>query len=200
MTFKILAAVILGIITGYFYFPSFMVQHIGLLIDVGLCLLLLFVGIDIGMQGNILTKIKKMGFKVLLVPLMVAIGSIAGAITAGIFINLPFNEAGAIGAGFGWYSLSAIELSKHSAQLGTLAFITNVIREIIALITIPLIAKYVGNYEAIAPAGATAMDTTLPIISKSTDGSIAMVSFITGVVLSSMVPILVPLIMSLGGI
>lgn len=200
MTIKILAAVILGILTGYFYFPSFMVEHIGLLIDIGLCLLLFFVGIDIGMQGNILKKIREKGFKILLIPLMIAIGSIVGAVAGGLLIKLPFNEAAAIGAGFGWYSLSAIELSKHSAQLGTLAFITNVIREVIALITIPLIAKYIGKYEAIAPAGATAMDTTLPVISRSTDGSVAIVAFITGVVLSSMVPILVPLMMSLKGI
>ncbi|SCY98258.1 lysine exporter LysO family protein [Alkaliphilus peptidifermentans] len=197
MTFKILAAVFLGIFTGFFLFPEYLVSHIGLLIDFGLCLLLFFVGIDIGKQKDILIKIKDMGFKILLVPIMIAFGSIMGAMIGGVLLKMPINEAGAIGAGFGWYSLSAIELSKHSAQLGTLAFATNVSREVIALITIPSIAKYFGKLECIAPAGATAMDTTLPIISKSTDGGIAVISFITGVVLSSLVPILVPLMMKL---
>ncbi|KAB3537347.1 lysine exporter LysO family protein [Alkaliphilus pronyensis] len=197
MTYKILTAVVAGILTGFFIYPDYLVQYIGLLIDLGLCLLLFFVGIDIGRQKDILLKVKVMGFKILLVPIMIGLGSIVGAIFGGIVIELPINEAAAVGAGFGWYSLSAIELSKHSAELGTLAFTTNVTREVIALITIPIIAKYIGKLESIAPAGATAMDTTLPIISRSTDGSVAIISFITGVVLSSLVPVLVPLMMKL---
>lgn len=197
MTFKILLAVIMGIAVGFSVFPDGLVAHIGLLIDIGLCLLLFFVGIDIGRQGKIFQQIKKMGFRILLVPAMIALGSIVGCIAAGLLLKIPYNEAAAIGAGFGWYSLSAIELSKHSAQLGTLAFVTNVCREIIALITIPLIAKYIGRLESIAPAGATSMDTTLPIIANATDGTVAVVAFVSGVILSSLVPILVPLMMSL---
>ncbi len=197
MTYKIILSVIFGILFGRFFFPVALAEYVGLLIDLGLCVLLFFVGIDIGKQKNIFFKIKKIGMKVLLVPLMIGIGSILGAMLGGFFLRIPLKEAGAVGAGFGWYSLSAIELSKHSSQLGTLAFVTNVIREVIALMSIPIIAKYIGKLESIAPAGATAMDTTLPVISKATDGSIAIISFITGVVLSTMVPILVPLIMSL---
>lgn len=196
MTVKIIAAVVLGILSGIFIFPESMIDYMGVLIDVGLCLLLFFVGIDIGKEGDFLAKIKKTGFRVFLVPTMIAVGSIAGAICGGFLLKIPYNEAGAIGAGFGWYSLSAIELTKHSAQLGTLAFITNVVREVVALISIPLIAKYIGKLECIAPAGATSMDTTLPIISSSTDGNIAVIAFISGMVLSMLVPILVPLFMT----
>lgn len=198
MTFKILLAVGIGIFLGNNLLPSSTNESIGTMIDFGLCLLLFFVGIDIGRQKDIFDKVKGMGLKVLLVPVMIAVGSITGAMVGGVILRLPLNQAGAVGAGFGWYSLSAIELSKHSPQLGSLAFLTNVIREVIALLSIPLIAKYVGGLESIAPAGATAMDTTLPIISKATDGSVAVISFITGVVLSSLVPVLVPLMMSLG--
>jgi len=197
MTIKILLAVVFGILFGLFIFPAHMGAYMGTFISVGLCILLFFVGIDIGRQDNIIKKIKELGLKVLLVPLMIALGSILGATLGGAMLGIPLNQAGAIGAGFGWYSLSAIELAKHSAQLGTLAFITNVIREIIAIITIPLIAKYIGKLESIAPAGATAMDTTLPIISKATDGNVAVISFITGVTLSLLVPILVPFLMIL---
>lgn len=195
MTARIMISVVLGIALGIFAFPEGTEAYMGTMIDIGLCLLLFFVGIDIGRQGDILRKIKNMGLKVLLVPLMVAIGSITGAMIGGLLLKLPVNEAGAIGAGFGWYSLSAIELSKHSGELGALAFITNVSREIIAIITIPFVAKHIGKLEAIAPAGATAMDTTLPVISKVTDGNVAIISFITGVMLSSFVPILVPMLM-----
>lgn len=195
MSVMILLTVALGVLSGIFVFPESLGDSMGFWISLGLGLLLFFVGIDIGSNRGILGKIRRIGFKVFLVPLMVAVGSILGTTAAGILMGMNPIESAAIGAGFGWYSLSAIELSKHSAYLGTLAFVTNISREVIALVSIPFIAKYIGKVEAIAPAGATAMDTVLPVISRSTNAHIAIISFITGVVLSSLVPILVPLIM-----
>lgn len=197
MSYSIILAVAVGVFSGLFVFPDAFAQHIGIIIDVGLCLLLFFVGMDIGRNKEIINQIKSNGYKILLVPLGVAAGSVAGSVLAGTALGLPINESSAIGAGFGWYTLSAIELSKYSVETGALAFITNVCREVFALVSIPYIAKYIGNLEAIAPAGATAMDTSLPIISKATDANTAVVSFITGVVLSTLVPILVPIFISL---
>ena len=197
MSLSIILTVVAGILSGLFLFPAAFSEHISLIIDIGLCLLLFFVGMDIGRNKEILNQIKSKGYKILLVPFGIALGSIVGSVLGGFALGLPINESSAIGAGFGWYSLSAIELSKYSAETGALAFITNVCREVIALVSIPYIAKYIGKLEAIAPAGATAMDTSLPVISKSTDGNTAVISFITGVVLSSLVPILVPLLISI---
>ncbi len=197
MNIGIILSVILGIFFGLFLFPQSLVQHIGIIIDLGLCILLFFVGIDIGRNKDVVNQIKESGLKILLIPIMVAVGSIVGGIIGGFILGLPPNESGAIGAGFGWYSLSAILLSKYSAETGAIAFITNVWREIIALMIIPYIAKYIGKLESIAPAGATAMDTTLPIISKVTDGKTALIAFVTGVVLTILVPIIVPIIISL---
>jgi uncharacterized membrane protein YbjE (DUF340 family) len=196
MSLSIILSVVIGIFAGIFVFPEAFTQHISLVIDIGLCLLLFFVGMDIGRNKEIFKQIKSMGYKILLIPFGVALGSITGSILGGFALGLPFNESAAIGAGFGWYTLSAIELSKYSVETGALAFITNVCREVIALVSIPYIAKYIGKLEAIAPAGATAMDTSLPVISKYTDANTAVVSFITGVVLSTLVPILVPILIA----
>ncbi|MTI71218.1 MAG: lysine exporter LysO family protein [Firmicutes bacterium] len=197
MSLNIILAVVIGIFTGYFLLPESILASTGLIIDIGLCLLLFFVGIEIGKNKEVITKIKKMGLKILLIPIMIIIGSLFGSIIAGFILGIPFNESGAIGAGFGWYTLSAMILADYSSELSALAFISNVVREIIALISIPLIAKYIGDIESIAPAGATAMDTSLPVISKSTNPKTAIVSFITGVVLSTAVPILVPIFINI---
>lgn len=197
MNAGIIAAVASGIIAGLFLFPPQLVQYIGITIDFGLCALLFFVGIDIGRNKDIINQIKACGLRILLIPIMIALGSIIGSAAGGFIIGLPFNEAGAIGAGFGWYSLSAIILSDYSPEIGALAFVTNVCREIFALMAIPFIAKYIGKLESIAPAGATAMDTSLAVVSRATDSRTAVVSFIAGVVLSLLVPILVPLLISL---
>lgn len=197
MTVIIMLAVFLGIAFGYLLFPVDMLSYTDYIMDVGLCLLLLLVGIDIGRQKNVLQDIKKMGFSIIFLPLLIALGSIVGAIVGGTIIGMPLNESSAIGGGLGWYSISAVLLSDYSTEISAIAFLSNVMREIIAILAIPLIAKYIGYMESVAPPGATAMDTTLPIITKYTDSKTAVVAFISGVVLSLLVPILVPLLIGL---
>ncbi|MGO3167716.1 lysine exporter LysO family protein [Senegalia sp. (in: firmicutes)] len=197
MSLKVVLAVMAGILTGYFFEPSFILNYSDLIIDIGLCALLFFVGIDIGVNIDVLTKIKKIGFKILLVPFMIILGSIFGSILAGFILGFPFNEAGAVGAGLGWYTLSSMMLATYSSELSTLAFLSNVVREILAIMLIPIVAKYIGDLETIAPSGATAMDTTLPIIARATNPETAIISFVTGVILSTSVPILVPFLISL---
>ncbi|MCT4595838.1 MAG: lysine exporter LysO family protein [Anaeromicrobium sp.] len=197
MTFKIILSVVIGIGSGYFFFDQSILPYTSTIVDMGLCLLLLFVGIDIGRNKSAFNKIKNMGFKILLVPIMVMLGTLVGSCIGGFFLGLPVNESSAIGAGFGWYTLSSILLVDYSSELSALAFISNVVREIMALILIPIVAKYMGDLEAIGPAGATAMDTSLPIISNSTNSKTSIIAFITGVIISSCVPILVPILINM---
>lgn len=198
MTVIIMLTVFLGIAFGYLAFPVDMLSYTDYIMDFGLCLLLLLVGIDIGRQKNVLQDIKHMGFSIILVPILIALGSIVGAIAGGLVIGMPMNESSAIGGGLGWYSISAVLLSEYSTEISAIAFLSNVMREIIAILAIPFIAKFIGYMESVAPSGATAMDTTLPIITKYTDSKTAVLAFITGVVLSLLVPILVPLLIGLG--
>lgn len=197
MTTKILLSVGAGILGGILYRNNLVIENLNGLIDLGLCMLLFFVGMDIGKNKEIFNDLKKMGFKICLLPLSIVTGTLAGGVIASFFTDLSLIESSAVSAGLGWYSLSAIELSKHSAELGSIAFLSNVFREVLAIILIPFIGRHIGHHETIAAAGATSMDTLLPIITKSTNSSIAVISFFTGVVLSSLVPILVPLIMGL---
>lgn len=196
MTLHIIIAISLGILTGYFFTPDIISNNIVYLIDFGLCLLLFFVGIDIGKNNEALKSIKKYGLKILIIPLIVVLGTLFGSALASIFIKLSLFESLAVGSGLGWYSFSAVELSKHSAELGTIAFLANVSREVIALIIIPIVAKKIGSIETIGAAGAPAMDTLLPVITRTTDGKTAILSFFSGVILSILVPMLVPLMIS----
>ncbi|MCK9443005.1 MAG: lysine exporter LysO family protein [Tissierellaceae bacterium] len=198
MSLSILLAVLSGVGMGYFFLPITILPSLGVIIDIGLMVLLFFVGIDIGKQKGIFGVIKKVGFRALLVPLAVTIGSILGSILVGPMLKMKINEAGVIGAGLGWYSLSStMLLAEGYVELSALAFLANVFREISALIIIPLVAKYFGELEAIAPAGATAMDTALPVISKATGPQVSVIAFITGVLCTIIVPIILPIILNL---
>ena len=197
MSFKIFLSVILGTITGYFLLPGTMASNMGIVIDIGLMILLFFVGIDIGKQKDIFEKVKKMGLRILLVPIAIIVGSIIGGIFGAFLLKMPLNEGGAVGSGLGWYSLSStILLADGYVELSALAFLSNVFREVLGLVSIPLIAKYLGKLETIAISGATAMDTSLPVISKYTDAETTIIAFISGVICTASVPIILPIVLN----
>ena len=189
-------AVIVGILLGYFT-KSYINFDISLLIQFGLYLLLFFIGIDIGKNDNILNDLKKLNKKVLFLPFITIISSLAGGAVASILLSLSVGEAVAISAGMGWYSFSAIELSKVSVELGGIAFLSNIFRELLAIFLIPVIAKKIGSFESVSVAGATAMDSVLPIINRSNPAEISIISFYSGLVISIIVPILIPILVNI---
>lgn len=198
MSWAIFVSVALGIAAGVLIIPESFSAYSGTLIEIGLWFLLFWVGVDIGRSRDSFVKLRQYGWRILLVPMGVAVGSIAGTVAVGLMLGYNVAEAGAVGAGFGWYSLSGVLISElHSIRLGTVAFITNVVRELIAFVVIPLVAVRIGHIEAITPGGSTSMDTTLPVISRSTGPETAIIAFLNGVLLTAVVPILVPLLLKI---
>lgn len=193
MTIIIITSVVVGIWCGSTIFPVSVMYFIDSVASWSLLALIFSVGIDIGGNKRIFKGLKKVGLKILLVPLCGVVGSALGSIFVGLIFNLAPNESLAIGAGYGWYSLSGVLLKEIAGEtIGAIAFLSNVFRELFAVILIPIVAKKLNEYTAIAPAGAASMDTLLPLISRETSTEIVIVSFINGVVLSTLVPIIVP--------
>ena len=176
LTFLIVIAVVLGMLAGRFVLPAAVTAHCGTVISFGLYLLLFMVGMDMGKQGTLLADIKTAGFQVLLVPVAVCAGSLAFAALASLVLPLGV---------------------KDSLSVSAVAFLSNVMREIFAIITIPIVAKYVGYVECASLPGAAAMDTVLPVVVGATHERITIYSFTSGVVLSLAVPLLVPAIVAL---
>jgi len=85
----------------------------------------------------------------------------------------------------------------HSPELGALAFLTNLFRELLAFLFVPVLSARLGMLTAIAPCGATAMDTTLPLIQRTAGPTAAVIAFLSGLVLSLVVPILIPALVRL---
>lgn len=192
----IVAAVLAGIVFGWML-PSVMTAEVlDKMITYLLAFMLFGVGISIGHNRQELIKIKAVGWRIILVPLAIAGGSLMGASIACLFFNMSLKEVLAVGAGFGWYSLSSVLITQlYSAELGAIAFLANVFRELMAFALIPFVAIHIGKIVAIAPGGATTMDTTLPIIARMTDTPTAMIAFVNGLILTTMVPFLIPLLL-----
>ncbi|OFX90142.1 MAG: hypothetical protein A2W99_17635 [Bacteroidetes bacterium GWF2_33_16] len=191
----ILAFFVIGIIAGiYELLPLQLLQNDYSLY--ALYLLMFLVGIGIGSNKNALNLIKEVNLKILLVPFSVIIGTYIG-VSAFFLIqdNLKISDLLAIGSGFGYYSLSSILISEIAGDtLGVIALLSNITREIITLLLTPVFVRYFGKLAPIASGGATAMDTTLPVITKYIGSDYAIISVFSGVVLTILVPILIELI------
>lgn len=197
MTILIFSSVVIGILAGYLLLNGGETVFLDSITNYSLAVLLFGVGIDIGASREIIEDLRIMGWKLIVIPILVAVGSILGAVMTGLIFNFSAGESAAVGAGFGWYSLSGVLISKlHSAELGSLAFLTNVFRELMAVMVLPLVAKYFGSLASIAPGGATTMDVTLALVKESGGEAVVIPAFISGAVLSTLVPILVPLFLN----
>ena len=198
LTIIIVISVIIGILLGITVLKNSYLPIIEIITTYALAALLFGVGVDIGLNKEAFYELKVLGFKIILIPILIVIGTLLGTYLASLVLNMVAKEAMAVGAGFGWYSLSAVLITKiHSVELGSVAFLTNVFRELLTIISLPFVVKYIGKIPSIGPGGATTMDVTLPLIKKVSGEEIAVPAFISGVVLSSLVPILVPFILNI---
>ena len=158
-----------------------------------LCLLMFCVGITIGCDSQVLGKFRQLDPKIMLLPLLTVLGTLAGC--AEVAWLLPERHlAGclAIGSGFGYYSLSSIFITEmKGAELGTIALLANIMREIITLLCAPLLARWFGPLAPISVGGATSMDTTLPIITRAAGEEYSVVAVFHGVAVDFSVPFLV---------
>lgn len=166
-----------------------------------LFLLMFLAGISIGSDRNSWKALSTHNYKILLVPLIIIIGTMAGsALVSLILPSLTLRESLAVGAGFGYYSLSSVLITQlHSHSLGVVALLSNIFREIATLLATPILVRYFGDLAGIASGGATAMDTTLPIISKYSGKSYAIIAVFSGIVLTILVPFLVTFIVTFKG-
>ena len=193
MSLAILVVLVLGIGAG-FVLPENISAFIDSASSYMLLVLLFSVGIDMGLNKEVFTRIKELGFKILLIPVGVIIGSLCGGVLTSFLVHLSVKDSLAISAGLGWYSLSGILITEAGNPVaGTIAFLSNVFREMLTFIVVSFIASHLNYYCAIAPAGATAMDTTLGIISRNTNATVAVLSFVSGVICTLVVPVLVPI-------
>lgn len=171
-----------------------------------LYLLMFQVGLGIGADKNIMRIIRGLRPKLLLVPFATIAGTLLFSALAAFFISgWSLFDCLAVGSGFGYYSLSSLlitELKTVSSgvqlatELGTIALMTNVIREIMALLGAPLFVRYFGRLAPICAGGATTMDTTLPVITHYSGKDFVFVAILHGICVDLSVPFLITLFCS----
>ncbi|MEM3766818.1 MAG: lysine exporter LysO family protein, partial [Candidatus Bathyarchaeia archaeon] len=150
----ILAALALGIIAGYAnnnYGPAFPNGWVSdYLFNFSLLLLLFVMGFAFGADKQAAANLRKTGWRIFIVPLSIAVGSILGGLVGGYILGINLVGSMAVSAGFGWYTLAGpLAGQLFGAEFGALGFATNFLRELFTILAIPLLVK-AGKYAPIA--------------------------------------------------
>lgn len=159
--------------------------------------LLFLVGVEIGANTRVWQVARSQNARILLVPLSAVLGTILGVALFSVFVpGVGFRGSLAVGSGFGYYSLASVLIAEIGGKtLGVVALLSNVMRELATLLTAPLLARYFGRLAPIVSGGATSMDTTLPIITRSVGTDFAVISVVNGMVLTLLAPLLITAIL-----
>lgn len=167
-----------------------------------LYLLILQVGIGVGCDKKLKEILSGISPRLLLLPVATIAGSLAASFAVSFAISRwSAAEVMAVGSGFGYYSLSSILITslkeasigaKAAAELGTIALIANIFREMLTLTAAPFIARRFGPLAPISAGGATTMDVTLWAISKASGKEWMVASMLHGIIVDFSVPLIVP--------
>lgn len=197
----ILTALAIGVAAGYVnnnlgnLIPNSWISEY--LFNTSLILLLFVMGVVFGMDKEAIGKMRRTGLKILIVPSAVALGSISAGLVAALILRLDVSASMAASAGFGWYTLAGPLIGQiFGAEWGALGFVLNFLRELLTILTVSLMVR-IDKYAPIASGGATAMDTTLPIIVRYCGSEVLIVAFSSGFILTMIAPFTILAIASL---
>ena len=132
--------------------------------------LMLQVGLSIGSSKNLKSIIKDIRPKYLLIPLATVVGTLLFSALASLLLSQwSIFDCMAVGSGFAYYSLSSILITQFkeasiglqlATELGTIALLSNIFREMMALVGTPLLSKYCGRLAPVSAAGVGSMDVS----------------------------------------
>ncbi|QSO45987.1 LysO family transporter [Alicyclobacillus mengziensis] len=193
----ILSMLVIGGVVGWFTAGT--VPLPGIVQNTAFALMLGGIGVEIGADPRFWTHIQQASWRMFLFPFNAVFGSLVGGLLATLLIRGHLLDNLAAAAGLGWYSLAAVLVNQLSGpEPGTVAFLANVMREMLGFLIIPILNRFFWTPGAVALGAATTMDTTLPLFRHGSSGGTGVVyAFVNGVLVSALVPLLIPLVLKL---
>lgn len=194
----VIAIFIVGCVAGACYDIEFDIHNLSLCI---LYALMLQVGIGIGSNKSLRESLRHVSPKILLVPLATITGTLLFSAVASLLLSQwSVFDCMAVGSGFAYYSLSSILITQFkepsigmqlATELGTIALLSNIIREMMALVGAPLIRRYFGKLAPISAAGVNSMDVLLPSITRYSGKEMIPIAILHGILIDISVPVFV---------
>ncbi len=197
----ILATFVAGCLVGRHVTPQPMLHDLSLYV---LYALMFQVGLSVGRSKQLPSLLRTFRPTLLLLPLGTIVGTLLlTALGACLFSGRALSDCLAIGAGMGYYSLSSILITQlktpvigaqAATELGIIALLANILRELTAIVAAPLIRRLGGPFAPVSAAGVTSVDVALPTLARVSGAEIIPIALLHGMALDLSVPLLVSLL------
>lgn len=166
-----------------------------------LYVLMFQVGINIGSNENLKGMLAHFTPKMLIIPLGTIVGTLLFSALASLLLSQwSVFDCMAVGSGFAYYSLSSVLITQFkeasiglqlATELGTIALLANIFREMMALLGAPLLVRYFGRLAPISAAGVNSMDVILPVITRYSGKEMVPIAIFHGLLIDMSVPFFV---------
>ncbi len=187
-------AIAIGIAAGYAKPDMFSEALLSRVLTISLIFLYLGVGVSLGENKSVFSYIKRLGARILLLPVAIFAGSILGGLLAGLALHVPLAYAVISASGAGYYSLTGATMTEvFGIEAGTYGFIVNVLRDVFTVLLMPILAR-ISSGSPIASGAGGCMDTMLVPVTKAVGTELGMVALLSGTVLTFFVPVWLPIV------
>lgn len=189
--------ILFGILIGYFALPKGESEWLDTLLTISLIFLYTGAGVILGTNKEVFTYIKKLGLRILFLPLAIFAGCLLGGFTMGIVLGVPLKWSVLSASGMGYYSMTGAFLTEtYGIEAGVYGFIVNVSRDVFTVALLPILTK-ISKGSPIASGAGGCMDTMLIPVSKAVGPELGLVALISGTITTLAVPIWLPIGVSL---
>ena len=159
-----------------------------------------FLLLMIGIIGADLAQIRLSGQWVspamLALPGLVVVGSMLGGALVAWLVDVPLKAGLALSSGYGWFSLSSVMVAEALGKAyGTMALSIDLLRELLAFVVLYALGRW-WPLVGLAAAGATAMDSSLPIIKQVCSPSVIPMAMVSGFLLTLLAPFMMSLFLA----
>ena len=153
---------------------------------------MLLLGINLGSNRNLRQFVLSLNFRTLLVPFATVSGTLLFSAIGGFLLSRwSIFDCMAVGSGFSYYSVSSILITQIKSpsigvqlatELGTIALLSNIFREMTALI---------GYLAPISAAGIGSSDISLAAIARCSGPEAVPVAIVHGILINISMPFFV---------
>ena len=132
----------------------------------------------------------------LALPGLVVVGSMLGGSLVAWLADVPLKAGLALSSGYGWFSLSSVMVAEALGKAyGTMALSIDLLRELLAFVILYAVGRW-WPVVGLAAAGATAMDSSLPIIKQVCSPSVIPMAMVSGFLLTLLAPFMMSLFLA----
>ena len=193
------AFIAIGILAGCFLVPKGENKWLDTALTVSLIFLYTGAGVMLASNKSVFVYIRRLGLRILFLPLSIFIGCLLGGFFGGLLLHVPLNWSVLSASGMGYYSITGAFLNEaYVIEAGVYGFIVNVSRDVFTVALLPLLVK-ISKGSAIASGAGGCMDTMLIPVSKAVGPELGLVALISGTITTLAVPFLLPIGVSLFG-